>query len=134
MDLDFETTMAKADMLRIVDAKIADLKKVIAKAEGPYVKAMAEHTKHVAAVLLQASKDVASGKVKPERGSWCPLRRRVEDDIGEVPSFCWELENKLAGYEAVRTQLQYHRGDPMRVQTSQVVKWLSGKTVTKRMR
>jgi hypothetical protein len=68
----------------------------------------------VAAVLAQAAKAIAAGKLKPtDRGKWCRVRDDIEYRMGKFESVAYELREKVWGYEAAIAQVTHSRGDPI---------------------
>jgi hypothetical protein len=127
---DLETTMSKEVFLPLLEKKLAALVRERDKKNGAYQTAMRKYIAHTARVLREAAREIASGKLAPNNeGRWCRVRSKIEGRIGDPPDSLYDLNKQIAAYTAVVTQVKYHRGDPMRVSTSQVAKWLGGETV-----
>lgn len=125
-----ETTMPKADLLKILGKKLVSLKKQRTKDAGAYQRALRIYVRDTVAALRWGAVQVKTGHIKPgARGRWCDLREQIERRIGDVPDSLEELDKQIAGYEAAIVQIKYHRGDPLRVSTHQVREWLAGKEV-----
>lgn len=127
-----ETTMDRGTLLAALRAKLAGLRKKLKESEAPHAREMKKHIAHVTRVLAQASKEIASGKLKPEHGTWCKAQSTIQERVGPVPEGTYELEKEIRGYEAAIWQVEHSRCEKMRVTTDQVQRWLGGETVSKR--
>lgn len=127
-----ETTMDRGVLLNELRVKLAVLRAKLMADQAPHVKEMRAHVAHVAKVLAQAAREVASGKLKPEHGTWCKAQSVIQERVGPVPEGTHDLENEIRGYEAAIWQVEHSRGEKMRVTTDQVQRWLGGEAVSKR--
>jgi hypothetical protein len=132
MTMQLETTMDRHVLLSALRGKLAELRKKLKESEAPHAREMAKHVAHTARVLAQAAEQIASGKLKPEHGTWCKAQHVIAERVGPVPEGTYEIEKEIRGYEAVIWQVEHSRGEKMRVTTDQVQRWLSGETVGRR--
>jgi hypothetical protein len=121
-----ETTMDRHVLLAALRAKLAELRKKLKDGQGPHAKEMAKHVAHTARVLAQAAEQIATGKLKPEHGTWCKAQHVIQERVGHVPEGTYDLEKEIRGYEAAIWQVEHSRGAKMRVTTDQVQRWLNG--------
>jgi hypothetical protein len=121
-----ETTMDRDVLLKAMRDKLAGLRKKLKESEAPHTREMKKHIAHVARVLAQASKEIASGKLNPEHGTWCNAQHVIQERVGHVPEGTYDLEKEIRGYEAAIWQVEHSRGAKMRVTTDQVQRWLNG--------
>lgn len=132
MTMQLETTMDRHVLLSALRGKLAELRRKLKESEAPHAREMAKHVAHVARVLERAAYEVATGKLKPEHGTWCKVERVIRERVGPVPEGTYDLEKEIRGYEAAIWQVEHSRGEKMRVTTDQVERWLGGKLVGRR--
>ena len=89
-----ETTMDRGVLLNELRVKLAVLRAKLMADQAPHVKEMRAHVAHVARVLTQAAREIASGKLKPEHGTWCKAQSVIQERVGPVPEGTHDLKMK----------------------------------------